>query len=140
MHLRFVLLILFSMTAINGCSSAQGTNDSDLSEQSQDATRSKQDELDDARRGPTATKMAGNAEKWRGSFVHFPCKITNVIDGPAANAMCGLGVTAKLDTSAANVDYSDPSSVDKAMRQLEKKYAGPDGHRGRSSHGRFNGR
>lgn len=91
------------------------------SSDSSDSIPSKSDELADAKRGPSATQMAGNANKWRGSYVHFPCKITNVIEGPAANAMCGRGITAKLDVSQPNdVDYSDPNAVNKAIKESQE--------------------
>ncbi len=100
--------------------SSQGQTGFQVSDSS-DAIPSKSDELADARRGgPTATQMAGNSDKWKGSYVRFPCKIINVIAGPAANAMCGRGVTATFDAAPpSNVDYSDPNAIDKAVQESE---------------------
>ncbi len=108
---------------IGGSSSTEASQDSDSSS----AVLAKADELLEAKHGPTATQMAGNANKWRESYVHFPCKIINVVNGPAANATCGRGVTATFTSSVPaipNVDYSDPnayrSALNRAIKQSER--------------------
>ena len=103
----------------NGPSSSSSSSRSQISDAS-GSIPAKSDELSEAKHGPTATQMAGNADKWKGSYVHFPCKIMNVIEGPAANAMCGRGVTAKLDVSQpSDVDYSDPNAVNKSIQEAQ---------------------
>lgn len=112
---------LFLCVPLSGCdqSDAGRSGASTDSRRASGETLSKSDELFIALHGPTATQMAGNANKWKGRYVHFPCKITNVVDGPAANAMCGKGVTATFEMATPNVDYSDPNAVDRAMKQAE---------------------
>jgi hypothetical protein len=96
--------------------------DSSGASESAAVARSKADEIGDAQAlHLTATRVAGNAKKWRGAYVRFPCRITNVIEGPAANAVCGRGVAATFHADMpANVDYTDPQAVAHAEAAAEK--------------------
>ncbi len=91
-----------------------------------DGVLSKSEEVSRAHTsGSTAQKVYGNPAKWLGMYVRFPCKISNVIDlgngSSGANAQCGQGVTATLDTTPPDVDYSDPDAVAKAERAIQSR-------------------
>jgi hypothetical protein len=125
--LAFVVAVLILASQYSSQSSGRMETSSSASEETHSddtAMQSKQMELAKAIAGPSATQMAGNVRKWKGSFVHFPCKITNVIDGPEANAMCGVGVTATFHNDPApNIDYADGAAVAKAEKAAESSMA-----------------
>lgn len=110
--MKLALTTLILIAAASSCAGNQPSGPEVLS---------KSAELDRAQGGPSASQINGNANKWAGQYVHFPCKIINVIQDaqgdPEANAECGAGVTAQANLTEPNIDYSDPDAVQRAMAQ-----------------------
>ena len=115
---RLALLLALATPIVAGCDETSST------QASGPARLGKSDELNAAKHGPTASQVYGNPKKWAGSYVRLTCKITNVLQEngsvPTANAMCGRGVTARLDTSSPNIDYTDPDAVNRAMAKQQR--------------------
>lgn len=100
--------------------------DSSQADASNDGVLSKSEEISRARNsGATAQKVYGNPNKWQGTYVRFPCKVSNVVDlgngSSGANADCGQAVTTTFDTTSPDVDYTDPDAVAKAEREMESR-------------------
>jgi uncharacterized protein YceK len=105
MTIRKSISILAVAALLGGCGSGQHTSDSSSASQDSAASQqadsndttgqglSKADELSQVDTGATALKVYGNPDKWSGTYVKFPCKISNVVDagdgGKEANATCG---------------------------------------------------
>jgi hypothetical protein len=140
MTIRKSISILAVAALLGGCGSGQHTSDSSSASQDSAASQqadsndttgqglSKADELSQVDTGATALKVYGNPDKWSGTYVKFPCKISNVVDagdgGKEANATCGESVTldfTKGSSDTPDVDYSDPEAVSKLEARQQRE-------------------
>ncbi|HEY1680963.1 MAG TPA: hypothetical protein VGF98_04955 [Candidatus Tumulicola sp.] len=137
-HLAVSFAIVLSLF-ISGCGNHHASTDDSQSadnlstttqdaSSSQDTPLSKADEVAQVNHGATASKVYGNPDKWTGTYVRFPCKISNVVDAgdgtKEANAICGESVTVNFTSGLSNtsdVDYSDPDAVAKAQARQQNE-------------------